>query len=149
MPVTTGFGITNIGEHAIAAEVRGAITNPIRRERIRYQPKQWAHGPNLVEHTPDGEKWRGSAAAEELTHIAPGIVLVSPPVDTFYDPGAIDGHSRVPTALTAMETLVAWNLKQVQANQARFSKLYKRAEPGLMLVCAHDPSMLKQAQATA
>ena len=45
-------------------------------------PAQWAHGPKLVEHNPDGEKWRGFAAAKELDDIAPGIVLVSLPGHT-------------------------------------------------------------------
>jgi hypothetical protein len=40
---------------------------PTRIERFRFRPAQWAHGPKIVEHEPDGEKWRGFAAAKELS----------------------------------------------------------------------------------
>ena len=66
--------------HVTSAEVLGAIRAPSRREKIRYRSAQWAHGPNIVEHDPRGEKWRGFAAAEELDEISRGIALVSLPV---------------------------------------------------------------------
>ncbi|MGW2606566.1 MBL fold metallo-hydrolase [Streptomyces mirabilis] len=44
--------------HVTAAEALGAVHAPSRRERIRYQAAQWAHGPKLVEHKPDG--WTGA-----------------------------------------------------------------------------------------
>src|SRR6185369_15242361 len=65
--------------HLTAAEARGAIWAPSRREKIRYRSAQWGHKPNIVEHDPHGEKWRGFAAAKELTEISQGIALVSLP----------------------------------------------------------------------
>jgi hypothetical protein len=50
--------------HVTAAEALGAIRSPSWRERIRYRSAQWAHNPNIVEHDPQGEKWRGFAAAK-------------------------------------------------------------------------------------
>ncbi|MFE2060915.1 hypothetical protein ACFXDH_00685 [Streptomyces sp. NPDC059467] len=138
------------------------------RERIRYRPAEWAHGPNLVEHTPDGEAWRGFAAARELDTIAPGIVLISLPGhtrghacvavdagthwilhagDSFYHHGTLDGHSPVPRALRIMETLVAYDLKKVRDNHARLAELYRRADTDLAIVNAHDPVLYERMRA--
>jgi glyoxylase-like metal-dependent hydrolase (beta-lactamase superfamily II) len=155
--------------HVTSAEALGAIKAPSRREKIRYRSAQWAHGPNIVEHDPRGEKWRGFAAAKELDQISPGIALVSLPGhtrghacvavdaghrwvlhagDAFYHHGTLDG-TPVPRALTAMESLVAFDRKKVQDNHARLAQLYQRRDPDLMIVSAHDPTLLEQAQATA
>jgi len=154
--------------HTTSAEVLGAMTNPSPFERIRYRPPQLAHGLELVEHSPAGEKWRGFAAAEELTEIAPGIVLIALPGhtrghtcvavdaghrwvlhcgDAFYHPGTIDG-SPVPAILRGMENMIAFDRKMVRDNHSRLTELYQRAEPDLLIVCAHDPTTLEHAQAT-
>ncbi|MFE2713992.1 MBL fold metallo-hydrolase [Streptomyces mirabilis] len=154
--------------HVTAAEALGAVHAPSRRERIRYQAAQWAHGPKLVEHSPDGEKWRGFAAARELDAIAPGIVLVSLPghtrghacvaVDTgtrwllhsgdaFYHHGTLDGRTRVPAALRAMESIIGFDLKKVRDNHARLAELHRRAEPDLTIVNAHDPTLFERMRA--
>jgi glyoxylase-like metal-dependent hydrolase (beta-lactamase superfamily II) len=154
--------------HLTAAEALGAIWNPSRQEKIRYRSAQWAHEPNIVEHDPRGETWRGFAAAKELDEISPGIALVSLPGhtrghacvavdaghrwvlhagDAFYHHGTLDGTA-VPRALTAMESMVAFDRKTVLANHARLVELYRRHEPDLLIVCAHDPTLLEQARAT-
>jgi glyoxylase-like metal-dependent hydrolase (beta-lactamase superfamily II) len=155
--------------HVTSAEALGAIRSPSRREKIRYRSAQWAHGAKVVEHDPHGEKWRGFAAAKELNEISPGIALVSLPGhtrghacvavdaghrwvlhagDAFYHYGTLDG-SPVPRGLAAMESLFAFNRKRVLDNHARLAELYQRQDPDLLIVCAHDPTLLKQAQATA
>jgi len=156
--------------HITAAEARGAIWAPSRREKIRYRSAQWAHTTNIVEHEPHGERWRGFAAAKELTEISPGIALVSLPGhtrghacvavdaghrwvlhagDAFYHYGTLDGRTPVPRALTAMESLVAFDRKTVLANHARLAELFQRKDPDLLIVCSHDPTLLEQARATA
>jgi glyoxylase-like metal-dependent hydrolase (beta-lactamase superfamily II) len=155
--------------HVTSAEALGAIRAPSRREKIRYRSAQWAHNPNIVEHDPRGEKWRGFAAAKQLDEVSPGIALVSLPGhtrghaciavdaghrwvlhagDAFYHYGTLDG-TPVPRALTAMESLFAFDRKTVQANHARLVELYERQDPDLLIVCAHDPTLLEQARATA
>ena len=155
--------------HVTSAEALGAIRAPSRRERIRYRSAQWAHGPNIVEHDPRGEKWRGFAAAKQLDEISPGIAVVSLPGhtrghacvavdaghrwvlhagDAFYHYGTLDG-TPMPRALTAMESLFAFDRKTVQANHARLVELYQRQDPDLFIVCSHDPTLLEQARATA
>src|SRR5262249_46420664 len=155
--------------HLTSAEALGAIWAPSRREKVRYRSVQWAHNPDFIEHDPYGEKWRGFAAAKELTEISPGIVLVSLPGhtrghacvavdaghrwvlhcgDAFYHYGTLEG-TPVPRALSAMESLVALNRKQVLDNHARLAELYRRQDPDLLIVCAHDPTLLERARATA
>jgi glyoxylase-like metal-dependent hydrolase (beta-lactamase superfamily II) len=156
--------------HVTAAEVLGAMTAPSRREKFRFQAAQWSHGPKIVEHDPEGEKWRGFAAARELDAISPGIVLVSLPGhtrghacvavdaghrwvlhcgDAFYYEGTLDGRSHVPAALKLMESLIAYDRKAVADNHARLTELYARREPDLLIVSAHDPKLLADAVATS
>ncbi|WP_445168858.1 MBL fold metallo-hydrolase [Mycolicibacterium sp. Dal123E01] len=176
--VLTHFDLDHIGGladfpdadiHVTAAEARGAVHAPSLRERVRYRSQQWAHGPNLVEHTPDGEAWRGFAAAKELSDIAPGIVLISLPGhtrghacvavdagdrwilhagDAFYHHGTLDG-SAVPTAWRVMETAFAFDRRQVRDNHARLTELYARNDPSLLIVSAHDPELYRRAQSIA
>ena len=142
--VVTHFDMDHIGGisdfpdaqiHATAAEVQGAVQTRRSERRSASAPAQWAHGPKLVEHDPDGEKWRGFAAAKELDEIAPGIVLVSLPGhtrghaciavdaghrwvlhcgDAFYHPGTLDGHSKVPAPIKVIEPLLAFDRKKVR-----------------------------------
>lgn len=155
--------------HLTSAEALGSMWAPSRREKIRYRSGQWAHKPHIVEHDPQGEKWRGFAAAKELTDISSGIVLVSLPGhtrghacvavdaghrwvlhagDAFYHYGTLDG-SPVPRGLTAMESAVAFDRKKVLDNHARLAELYRRQEPDLLIVSAHDPTLLEKARASA
>jgi hypothetical protein len=47
-----------------------------------------------------------------------------------------------------MENMIAFDRKMVRDNHSRLTELYQRAEPDLLIVCAHDPTMLEDAQAT-
>lgn len=177
--VTTHFDIDHIGGlcdfpdaqiHVTAAEIAGAVTSPSLREKTRFRPAQWAHGPKLVEHDPDGEQWRGFAAAKELDAISPGIVLVSLPGhtrghacvavdaghrwvlhcgDAFYYRGTIDGQTAVPRAMKLSESMIAYDRKRVRDNHARLTELHARQEPDLLIVSAHDPTLLADAIATS
>ncbi|TQJ37439.1 MBL fold metallo-hydrolase [Streptomyces sp. NBC_00080] len=156
--------------HLTADEARGAVHAPSWRERIRYQRLQWAHGPNLVEHRPDGDRWRGFAAARELDMIAPGIVLIALPGhtrghaavavdagprwllhagDAFYHHGTLDGRSPIPASLRGMEAVIAYDGKQVRDNHARLAELYGQGAPDLTIVNAHDPVLYEKARAGA
>ena len=158
--------------HLTAAEARGAIHAPSWRERIRYRPAQWAHTPNLIEHTPEGEAWRGFTAAKPLTVIDDGIVLVPMPGhtrghtavavdagnrwvlhagDAFYHPGTLDRdhHTRVPFVLRAQETLICHDRNALRDNQSRLVELYYRRDPDLLIICSHDPGLYQRARDTA
>lgn len=147
--------------HTTADEVRGARNPPTWRERSRFRPAQWRHGPRIIEHGAAGEPWRGFAAVKPLDEIAPGFVLIPLPAhtrghacvavdaseqwllhagDAFYHPGSIDGGGGVPFVLRAMETLVAFDRRRVRENHARLAAVRARAEPDLTLFSAHDPA---------
>jgi len=149
--------------HTTRAEVDAAMRSPGRRERSRYRPLQWAHGPHLVEHPPEGEAWRGFPAARE---VVPGVLLVPLPGhtrghaavavdagdhwvlhagDAFYHHGTLDG-TRVPAVLRVMETAIADDRAQVHANHARLADLAREAPDDLLVVCAHDPALLDAAR---
>ncbi len=166
-------GISDFPEaqiHVTAAEALGAMRAPSGGERFRFRPVLWAHGPKIVEHTPDGEKWRGFAAAKELNEVAPGIALISLPGhtrghacvavdaghrwvlhcgDAFFHHGTVDGTAPMPRALAAFESVVAFDRKIVQQNHARLAELYRRREPDMFMICSHDRKLYEQAKATA
>jgi glyoxylase-like metal-dependent hydrolase (beta-lactamase superfamily II) len=156
--------------HVTAREAFGARRTPLLGEKIRYRAVLWAHGAKIVEHTPDGEKWRGFAAAKELGEVSPGIVLISLPGhtrghacvavdaghrwimhcgDSFFHHGTVDGSSSMPRALAAFEWTVAFDRKMMRENHARLLELYRRREPDLFMVCSHDPTLYERAKATA
>jgi glyoxylase-like metal-dependent hydrolase (beta-lactamase superfamily II) len=177
--VITHFDLDHIGGiadfpdaqiHVTVAEALGAMKPPSRFEKLRYRRPQWAHGPKIVEHDADGERWRGFAAAKELDEIAPGIVLISLPGhtrghaavavdaghrwvlhcgDAFYHYGTLDRQERVPGVLKAQESFIAFDRKQVRDNHVRLAELYRRAEPDLLIVNAHDPELYARARATS
>jgi glyoxylase-like metal-dependent hydrolase (beta-lactamase superfamily II) len=180
--VLTHFDVDHIGGlsdfpharvHITAAEASGAIHSPSLREKLRYRSSQWAHGPHIVEHEPDGERWRGFAAARELTDVAPGIVMLALPGhtrghaaiavnagsttgdrwilhagDAFFHRATLDGL-KPPGALRVFESVIAYELPVVRENHARLAELHQRGEPDLTIVCAHDGVQLEAARASA
>jgi glyoxylase-like metal-dependent hydrolase (beta-lactamase superfamily II) len=165
-------GISDFPEaqiHVTAAEALGAMRTPTRGEKFRFRPVLWAHGAKVVEHTPDGEKWRGFAAAKELDEISPGIVLISLPGhtrghacvavdaghrwvlhcgDAFFHHGTVDGTARMPRALAAFESVTAFDRKMMRQNHTRLVELYRRRASDLFMICAHDRKLYEQATAT-
>jgi glyoxylase-like metal-dependent hydrolase (beta-lactamase superfamily II) len=166
-------GISDFPEaqiHVTALEVVGALRAASRGEKFRFRPVQWTHGPKIVEHTPDGEKWRGFAAAKELDEVSPGIALISLPGHTrghacvavdaghrwvlhcddgYFHYGTVDGTAAMPRALAAFESVTASDRKMVRQNHARLTELYRRREPDMFMVCSHDRTLYEQAKATA
>ena len=154
--------------HLTAAENDAALHPRGMTEKGRYLPSQRAHGPAIVEHTPDRtESWRGFPGAAELTGIAPGIVLIDLPGhtrghaavavdagdhwvlhvgDSFYHHGQVDGTGHVPRTLSVMERLIAADRRKVEANHQRLAELWTAGAPDLLLVNAHDPALLRRAR---
>lgn len=152
--------------HVTSAEALAALRGPTRHERIRYNSAQFAHGPNIVEHSPYGERWMDFAAAKELTEIAEGIVLVTMPGhsrghacvavddgerwllhcgDAFDHRNEIRGLRRqVPFAMKAQAYLNAFDLGMYLDNQDRLYELWKRQDPGLVVFNAHDATLLAE-----
>jgi len=156
--------------HVTAAEAFGAFRAPTRSEKMRFRSVQWAHGPKIVEHTPDGDKWRGFAAARELDEVSPGIVVISLPGhtrghacvavdaghrwlmhcgDSYFHHGTVDGTARMPLSLNAFERATAFEWKAVQQNHARLVEMFNRGEPDMLMVCSHDRKLYEHAKETA
>ncbi|MFE4457818.1 MBL fold metallo-hydrolase [Nocardia tengchongensis] len=154
--------------HLTATEADAALHPRTFVEKHRYLPTQRAHHPTLVCHTPgEGEPWNGFPATKELPDIAPGLAIISLPghtrghaavaIDTgnrwilhagdaFYHHSQIDGTGHVPRALTTMERLVAQDPPQVRANHERLIELWTTKASELLLINAHDPTLLRRAQ---
>lgn len=66
--------------HTTADEHAAAVTDPDFRDKTRYRPSQWSHGPNFVLHEGRGDHWMHDLTGHE---VLPGITLVPMP-----------GHSR-------------------------------------------------------
>jgi glyoxylase-like metal-dependent hydrolase (beta-lactamase superfamily II) len=149
--------------HVTAAE-SAAFRRPLTRtERYRYLAAQLEHGPDLVEHRPeDGDGWRGFAAAAE---VLPGIVMIGMPGHTRgHAAVAVDAgdrwvlhagdafyhreFGRAPGSLRRSEMMIAHDRRQVRANHARLAELLAAGDPGLMVVNAHDPELLRRARET-
>ncbi|MGE3619734.1 MAG: MBL fold metallo-hydrolase [Acidimicrobiia bacterium] len=170
--VVTHFDLDHIGGladfpharvHTTAAEVLAATVEPTWRERLRYRPAQWAHGPAFVEHGPGGDAWRGFAAVRPLDEATDGIVVLPLPGhtrghlavavdagdrwllhagDAFYHPATIGGPGRAPRRLRALEAVGAVDRRRVRDNHARLAELRGRGDPDLAVFCAHDPASL-------
>lgn len=54
--------------HVHRAEL-DAARHPSRRERLRYVPAQWEHGPSWVEHTAEGDDWYGFGAVRSVQSV--------------------------------------------------------------------------------
>lgn len=156
--------------HTTSAEAFGALESSAVRERFRYRRAQFAKSVKFVAHDPVGERWRGFAAAKELTDIAPGIVLLALPGhtrghacvavdaghrwvlhagDAFYHHHTIDGQGRAPAVLAMTEIAFAHNRNQVRDNHARLAELYRGSDYDLLIVNAHSSELLAHAQATS
>ena len=69
--------------------------------------------------------------------------------DAFYHHGTWTDSRRFPRPIKVIEPLLAFDRKKVQDNHARLAELYRRQEPDLLMVCAHDATLLEHAKATA
>ncbi|WP_394830243.1 MBL fold metallo-hydrolase [Pendulispora rubella] len=155
--------------HTTADEWTAASQRGSQLERARYRPAQWTHGPKLVPHGAGGDTWRGFPSATCLTEIDDGVVLIPLPGhtrghaavaidaghrwifhagDAFYDQSIVTGIGREPLILTVQEWFVAHDWARVRRNHERLAELH-RSDPEVMLVSAHDPSLLERARATS
>lgn len=67
--------------------------------------------------------------------------------DAFYHPGTIAGSLPVPSWTARLEKLIATD--RMEDNHIRLAELYRRQDPDLMILCAHDTSLFEHAKATA
>ena len=146
--------------HVHADEHTAALT-PTWRERERYRPCHWAHGPKWAQYAGDGGAWMGFAAARDLAGLPPEVLAVPLPGhtrghaciavrsggkwllhagDAFFHRSAVEhGGAPMPAGLRAFEDVVAMNRPQVHANHARLRELARDHGGEVTVFCAHDP----------
>lgn len=150
--------------HVFAAELE-AVLNPGLRERLRYVPQQWAHGPRWTPHGPGGDRWRGFGSVRAIERDDLEVALVPLPGhsrghsavavrldgagederwllhcgDAYFHHGEIGTPPRSPIGIRAFEGLVELDREQRLVNQERLRELARQSagEP-LEIFCAHD-----------
>ncbi len=159
----------NAEVHVFAGEHRAAM-HPTLRERSRYIPAQWAHGPRWVPHTFTGEDWFGFETVRPMPGGGDEILMI--PLaghtrghtgvavrwgsgwllhcgDAYFHRSEVATPPSCPLGLQVFETLNQADGKLRHANQERLRELADRHHGEVELICAHDPVLLDQAQARA
>jgi glyoxylase-like metal-dependent hydrolase (beta-lactamase superfamily II) len=152
--------------HVFADELAAARNPKGVKEKNRYIPAQWAHGPNWVEHRlPDGggDGWLGFASVAQVSddivmvptrghtrgHVAVAVRRPSTgwflhAGDAYFSHGEKDQQPTCPVGLSVFQTIVQVDKTARHANQDRLRSFNAEhgpasgsAEPVTMF-CAHD-----------
>ena len=141
-----------------------AARNPSSREKLRYLKAQWAHGPDWVEHSADGDDWYGFEAVHAL-----GDDLLMVPLhghtrghsgvavrqgegwllhagDAYFSTGDKETPRTCPPGLRAYQAGLAVDGGQRRKNLARLQELHRKHGPAgdgrVTVFCAHDKAEL-------
>jgi glyoxylase-like metal-dependent hydrolase (beta-lactamase superfamily II) len=156
--------------HVFAKELQAALTRPSLREKTRYVPAQWAHGPKWSPHGVDGDRWMGFDAIRALPDTDEEVLLV--PLtghtqghcgvavrtddgwllhcgDAYFFRGEMDAEPDCPIGLRIFQSAVQMNKAARLGNQQRLRALKQAHGDEVTLFCAHDPVELAQLASTA
>lgn len=142
--------------HVYGAELDAAL-NPALRERARYVPGQWAHGPQWVRHEVAGDDWLGFEAVTALTDdvlLVPlhghtrghcGVAVrrqdggwLLHAGDAYFDAGEKETPPHATPGLRLFQRLMAVDDGQRVANQARLRELHAARSAEVTIFSAHD-----------
>lgn len=134
-----------------------AATRPTLREKQRYLPAQWAHGPRWEQHAEPGDDWFGFPA---VTAIADDVLLI--PLrghtrghagvavkdgeghwllhagDAIFDRNQVRTPASCNRSLAAFQVLMAVDNKARRANTERLRELVASRSDEVTVFCAHD-----------
>lgn len=146
--------------HVYDAELDAAL-NPTLKERGRYRPPQWAHGPQWVQHRAEGESWLGLSSVSVLGDdvlMVPlaghsrghsGVAVRRPDGgwllhagDAYFSAGEKEVPPTCPPGLRAFQSFTQADAGLRHENQQRIRDLYAARRADLTVFCAHDPSEL-------
>jgi glyoxylase-like metal-dependent hydrolase (beta-lactamase superfamily II) len=137
------------------------------RERLRYSPAQWAHGPRWRLHAPAGESWLGLGSVRAIEGLDDEVLLVPLPGhtrghaavavrtgggwllhcgDAYFSRHELETPRRCPPGLRLLQSLMDVDRRARFANQARLRALARERSDEVTLFCAHDPSELAALQ---
>lgn len=157
--------------HVHAAELDAARNPRGRKERARYRPAQFAHGPKWAARAGEGEPWFGFGAVRDLPGLPPEILLIplaghtrghaGVAVDTgagwllhagdsYFHSGEVapDGP-RCPPGLALFEAAVQTERTARLANQERLRALARGHGGEVTVFCAHDAAEFRRHAAPA
>jgi glyoxylase-like metal-dependent hydrolase (beta-lactamase superfamily II) len=155
--------------HLLAPEHVAAM-NPSGRERARYIPNHWAHGPRWLTHDTGagGDEWLGFESVRVLYGSKTEILLIPLPGhsrghtgvairrqddwllhcgDAFFFHGEVDTPPHCPPGLRLFQTLTQVDGKLRRQNQERLRELAQRHSGEVELICSHDPFTLDRLSA--
>lgn len=146
--------------HVHAAELDAAMKRRSFRDKHRYLPPMWAHGPDWKTYSEEGEPWFGFEAVRGLEGL-PGEILLVPLFghtlghcgvavrstrgwllhagDAYFDPREVNGPERICAWKVGLfQALVQTRRSQRLANQARL-RAFTAAHPEVRVFSAHNP----------
>jgi glyoxylase-like metal-dependent hydrolase (beta-lactamase superfamily II) len=157
--------------HVHDREHEAAIRSPGPRDRIRYRPIQFAHGPRFERYEPsEGDGWFGFSAVRDLRGLPPEILLVpllghsrghsGVAVDTgdgwllhcgdaYFYHAELDEPPRCPVGFRIFQSSVEHDRGARLENQARLRALKRAHAHEVRPFSAHDPSELDRLTARA
>lgn len=146
--------------HVHAREHAAAMARASARERSRYVPTQWAHGPRWSLLDTTGEQWRELPAVRRLPGLDADVGVVAlhghtrghsgvvvggtageallHAGDAVYLAGSVTGGA-VPWAIERFERTMAMDEAGRASSVAHLRRLHTE---GVQIVCAHDPADL-------
>ncbi|MDB5100384.1 MAG: hypothetical protein JWM80_4805 [Cyanobacteria bacterium RYN_339] len=154
--------------HVFESEHEAAMAPSSPFESHRYQQAMWAHGPNWVRHTVQGERWQGFEAVQT---IGSDILLV--PLhghsrghcgvavqtekgwllhagDAYFAHGEVHGPTRQTSlGLDLFQRLTEVDSKARLANQDRLRDLARDAAPSVQIICSHDHTEFEACRSAA
>jgi glyoxylase-like metal-dependent hydrolase (beta-lactamase superfamily II) len=129
--------------HVFTDELAAATARSALREKNRYIPAQWAHGPRWVEHDVAGEEWLGFGSVKVLSDdvlLVPlhghtrghcGVAVRRPSGgwflhagDTYFSHGEKENPPTCPTGLVLFQAIVQMDRKARHANADRVRTLH-------------------------
>jgi len=155
--------------HVYGAELYAATIRATSRERERYRPAHWAHGPRWRTYDLHGDRWFGFEAVQELEGLPPEILLVPLPGHTrghcgvavqgprgwmlhagdayFFHGEVHEATRRCPPALSLFQRAMEIDPIARRHNQDRLRELVRAHAGEIRVFSAHDAEELAQAQA--
>ncbi len=145
--------------HVWATELARASRPGSWRERMRYLPRQWGHGPDWVPHQPQGDRWFGFESVQALgrsddeilliplaghTHGHCGIAVSTGQGwllhcgDAYFHHREMQAQPDCPPGLSVFQRLLALDNRKRLDNQRRLRALANAQGEPVRVVCAHD-----------
>ncbi|MGI9020225.1 MAG: MBL fold metallo-hydrolase [Solirubrobacterales bacterium] len=149
--------------HVFGPEQRAALA-PKLRERSRYRPSHFAHGPKWVPYESGGDSWFGFESVRVMEGVGAEIALI--PLeghsrghcaialrdgegwllhcgDAYFHHDEIADPPSCPPALRAFQVAMASDNGERKRNAGRLRDLAREHGAEVRLLCAHDPHDLR------